>query len=93
MRDEKVIPLEDAVRKMSGAVAARLRLAGRGLLREGYQADVVLFDPNTIIDKATFEAPHQLAEGVRHVWVNGTPVLVDGEHTGAMPGQVVQKVR
>ncbi|MCB9151447.1 MAG: D-aminoacylase [Caldilineaceae bacterium] len=91
VRDEKVIPLEDAVRKMSGAVAARLGLRGRGLLREGYQADVVLFDPNTIIDKATFENPHQLAEGVRHVWINGTPVLVNGAHTGAMPGQIVQK--
>ncbi|MEZ4711082.1 MAG: amidohydrolase family protein [Caldilineaceae bacterium] len=91
VRDEPVIPLEDAVRKMSGAVAARLGLRGRGLLHEGYQADVVLFDPSTIIDKATFDNPHQLAEGVRHVWVNGAPVLVDGEHTGAMPGQVVQK--
>ena len=91
VRDEKVIPLEDAVRKMSGAVAARLGLRGRGLLRAGYQADVVLFDPNTITDKATFENPHQLAEGVRHVWINGTPVLVNGAHTGAMSGQIVQK--
>ena len=91
VRDEKVIPLEDAVRKMSGAVAARLGLRGRGLLRAGYQADVVLFDPYTITDKATFENPHQLAEGVRHVWINGTPVLVNGAHTGAMPGQIVQK--
>ncbi|MCB0083272.1 MAG: amidohydrolase family protein, partial [Caldilineaceae bacterium] len=91
VRDEKVIPLEDAVRKMSGAVAARLGLRGRGLLRAGYQADVVLFDPNTMTDKATFENPHQLAEGVRHVWINGTPVLVNGAHTGAMPGQIVQK--
>ena len=89
VRDEGVIPLEDAIRKMSGAVAARLGIRDRGLLREGFKADVVVFDPETVIDRATFEAPHQLAEGVRHVWVNGARVLVDGEHTGATSGQVV----
>ena len=89
VRDEGVLPLEDAVRKMSGAVAQRLGLRNRGLLREGMQADVVIFDPATVADRATFEEPHQLSVGVRDVWVNGGRVLAAGEHTGAMPGQIV----
>ncbi|RIK30940.1 MAG: dihydroorotase, partial [Chloroflexi bacterium] len=71
VRGERVLPLEDAVRKMSSAVAQRLGIRERGLLREGFFADVVLFDPVTINDRATFEEPHQLSEGVRDVWVNG----------------------
>lgn len=89
VRDEGVLPLEDAIRKMSGAVAQRLGIRNRGLLREGMQADVVVFDPKTVGDKATFEKPHQLSVGVRDVWVNGGRVLADGVHTGATPGQIV----
>ena len=89
VRDQGLLTLEDAVRKMSGAVAARLGLHDRGLLRPGLAADVVLFDPATIGDRATFEASHQLSVGVRDVWVNGARVLRDGEHTGATPGRIV----
>lgn len=89
VRDERVLALEDAVRKMTSAVAERLGLRGRGFLRPGCYADVVVFDPTTIADQATFEAPHQLAKGVRDVWVNGERVLQGGTHTGATPGRVV----
>jgi N-acyl-D-amino-acid deacylase len=89
VRDERVLSLEDAVRKMTSAVADRLGLRERGLLRSGCYADVVLFDPATIADQATFEAPHQLATGVRDVWVNGQRVLLSGQHTGATPGRFV----
>jgi N-acyl-D-amino-acid deacylase len=88
-RDEGVLPLEDAVRKMTSAVADRLGLRDRGLLRAGCYADVVIFDPATVIDHATFADPHQMSVGVRDVWVNGARVLRDGEHTGAKPGRVV----
>ena len=90
VRDEGVIPLEDAVRKMSSAVCDRLGLRDRGQLRPGFLADVVVFDPNTVADRATFDAPHQLSVGVRDVWVNGTRVLEDGQHTGATPGRFVK---
>ncbi len=89
-RDEGVVPLEDAIRKMSGAVAARLGLAERGVLRAGCYADVVVFDPALVADRATFADSHQLAVGIRDVWVNGTRVLRDGAHTGAMPGHIVE---
>jgi N-acyl-D-amino-acid deacylase len=89
VRDERVLPLEDAVRKMTSAVAERLGLRERGLLRPGCYADVVVFEQATIADQATFEAPHQLARGVRDVWVNGVRVLLGGAHTGATPGRVV----
>ncbi len=89
VRDEGILTLEDAVRKMSGAVAARLGLHDRGLLRPGLAADVVIFDPATIGDRATFEGSHQLSVGVRDVWVNGARVLREGEHTGATPGRIV----
>ena len=88
-RDEGVLPLEDAIRKMTSSVADRLGLRDRGLLRAGCYADVVVFDPATIGDRATFADPHQLSVGVRDVWVNGTGVLRDGEHTGAKPGMMV----
>lgn len=89
VREEGVIPLEDAVRKMTSSVADRLRLHKRGLVREGHYADIVVFDPQTIADRATFTDSHQLSVGVRHVWVNGVRVLADGVHTGAMPGRKV----
>ncbi|MEZ4864477.1 MAG: D-aminoacylase [Caldilineaceae bacterium] len=89
VREEKVLPLEDAIRKMTSAVADRLRLSRRGLLRESYYADVVIFDPETVSDRATFAEPHQLATGIQEVWVNGTRVLRNGEHTGAKPGRIV----
>lgn len=89
VREQGVIELEDAVRKMSSAVAARLGLSNRGLLRPGYYADVVTFDPVQIRDLATFEDPHRLSEGVRDVWINGRRVLERGRHTGSAPGRVL----
>ena len=90
VREERAMALEEAVRKMSSAVAHRLHIRDRGLLREGYYADVVVFDPNTIADRATFKQPHQLSVGMRHVFVNGTAVVREGEHTGAQPGRIVR---
>jgi len=90
VRDENVIPLEEAIRKLTSLPATNLKLQKRGLLRPGYYADVVVFDPSTIQDHATFENPHQLASGVQHVFVNGVQVLRNGEHTGAMPGRFVR---
>ncbi len=89
VREEGVITLEDAVRKMSSSVADRLGLRDRGLLRVGAFADVVIFDPATVADKATFEDPHQLAVGVHDVWVNGVRAFANGVHTGATPGRIV----
>lgn len=90
VRDQGVIALEEAIRKMSSAVAARLGLRDRGLLRPGYHADVVVFDPVQIRDLATFEDPHRLSEGVQHVWINGTRALDHGHHTGSAPGRVLR---
>ncbi|HIO88906.1 MAG TPA: D-aminoacylase [Candidatus Marinimicrobia bacterium] len=90
VRDEKVIPLNEAVYRLSGLPASNLKIRDRGLLKEGYYADVVVFDPATIQDHATFEEPHQYSTGVYHVFVNGEQVLKDGEHTGATPGRVVR---
>src|SRR5688572_17495292 len=90
VREQKLLTLEDAVRKMTGAVAARLGLRDRGLLREGMFADVVVFDDQTIMDLATPEKPHQLSRGVEQVFVNGVRVLRDGKHTGATPGRVLK---
>ncbi len=89
VRDEKVIPLETAIHKLTWLPARNLRLVRRGLLMDGYYADVVIFDPAKIADRATYDRPHQLAVGVRDVLVNGVAVLRDGEHTGEKPGQVV----
>ena len=89
VREQQLLTLEEAVRKMTGAVAARLSIRDRGLLNEGMYADVVLFDPATIIDRATYEQPNQLSVGVRELFVNGVAVLRDGVHTGAKPGRVV----
>jgi N-acyl-D-amino-acid deacylase len=90
VREEKVIPLEEAIYKLTSLSANKLKIKKRGLIKEGYYADVVLFDPNTISDHATFDKPHQLATGMHHVFVNGVQVLNDGKHTGAMPGRVVR---
>ncbi len=89
VREEKVITLQDAIRRMSGLPAANLGLDHRGLLKEGYFADVVVFDPKTIADKATYEAPHQYAVGMKQVFVNGVQVIKNGEHTGAKPGRAL----
>jgi N-acyl-D-aspartate/D-glutamate deacylase len=93
VREEGALTLEDAVRKMTSSVADRLGLRQRGLLREGMAADVVIFDPDTVTDNATFVDSHQLATGVSDVWVNGTRVLAAGEHTNARPGQFVKPWR
>ncbi len=90
VREEKVITLEEAVRKLTSLPAEHLKIKKRGHLKPGYFADLVIFDPATIADKATFEQPHQYAVGVNHVFVNGVQVLKNGEHTGAMPGKVVR---
>jgi N-acyl-D-amino-acid deacylase len=90
VREEGVMPLEEAVRKMTSAVANRLSLQDRGVLRENLLADVVVFDPATVVDKSTFEQPHQLSVGVEHVFVNGVAVVSEGKHTGAKPGLVVR---
>lgn len=89
VRDEQVIALAEAVRRLSGLPATNLGLDHRGFLEPGMFADVVIFDPQTIADRATFENPHQLAIGVKQVFVNGVQVLKDGEHTGAKPGKVL----
>jgi N-acyl-D-aspartate/D-glutamate deacylase len=90
VREEAALRLEEAVRRLSAFPAENLGLDGRGRLSEGYYADVVVFDPTTIQDHATFDAPHQYATGVQHVFVNGVQVLSHGEHTGAVPGRVVR---
>lgn len=90
VRDEQVLPLEDAVRKASSAVASRLQITDRGVIKAGLKADVIVFDPATIQDNATFEQPHQLSTGMRDVFVNGVAVLRDGKHTGAKPGVVIR---
>ncbi|HEV3141177.1 MAG TPA: amidohydrolase family protein, partial [Vicinamibacterales bacterium] len=89
VRDLKIITLEDAIRKMSAFPAQRLGLADRGVLKEGMKADVAIFDPNTVRDKATFEQPHQYAEGVSTVIVNGQVAFENGKMTTARPGRVL----
>ena len=89
VRDEKVIALPEAIRRLSAFPATNLGLDHRGMLKEGMFADVVAFDPATIADHATFEKPHQYATGVKHVFVNGVQVIKDGEHTGAKPGRAL----
>jgi len=90
VRDEHVLTLEEAVRKMSSAVARRLSIQDRGLLQEGLYADIAVFDPATVIDHSTYEQPHQLSTGVQYVFVNGVAVVRDGKHTGALPGKIVR---
>jgi N-acyl-D-amino-acid deacylase len=90
VREERLVPLEEAVRRLSSLPADILRLPDRGRLRPGNFADVVVFDPATVADQATFDDPHRYASGVVHVLVNGSPVIRDGAHTGALPGRVVR---
>ncbi|CAN5545077.1 amidohydrolase family protein [soil metagenome] len=90
VREEKVIPLEEAIRKLTSLPAGNLKIKKRGFLTPGFYADVVVFDPATIQDHATFENPHQYSTGMLHVYVNGTQVLKDGEHTNAKPGRIVR---
>jgi len=89
VRDERVITLQEAIRRLSGLPATNLGLDRRGFLRKGYYADIVVFDPKTVADRATFDRPHQYAVGVRHVFVNGIQVLKDSEHTSAKPGRAL----
>lgn len=89
-RDESLFPIEEAVRKMTWSTAQILGLRDRGLIKEGMRADLVLFDPATVADRATFTAPHQIAVGVQHVWVNGVAVWREGKHTGAKPGRALR---
>ena len=89
VRDEKVLSMADAIHRLSGLPATNLGLDHRGFLKEGMFADVVVFDPATITDHATFEKPHQYATGIKHVFVNGVQVIKDGEHTGAKPGRAL----
>jgi N-acyl-D-amino-acid deacylase len=90
VRDERVILLEEAIRRLTSLPASNLKLQRRGLLERDFFADVVVFDPDLIQDHATYDEPHQYATGAAHVAVNGTLVLRDGEHTGALPGRVVR---
>jgi len=90
VREEKVIPLEEAIRRLTSFPASNLKLERRGALKTGFFADVVVFDPDTIADHASFTDPHQYATGMVHVFVNGAQVIKNGEHTGAKPGRVVR---
>jgi N-acyl-D-amino-acid deacylase len=89
VREERIVPLGEAIRRLTGLPATNLELDRRGFLREGMFADVVVFDPSTIADRATFEKPHQFAVGMKHVFVNGGHVLKEGGHTGAKPGRAL----
>jgi len=90
VRDEEIIPMEEAVRRLSALPAHNLKIKNRGELKPGNFADIAIFDPRTIADSATFDKPHQYSTGMVHVFVNGKQVLRNGEHTGAKPGQVVR---
>lgn len=90
VREQRALGLEEAVRKMTSLPAQRLGLKDRGLLREGFAADVVVFDPRRAIDRATFEDPHRFSEGIVHVLVNGVPVLESGRVTGDLPGRFLR---
>ncbi len=90
VRDEKLIPLQEAIRRLTALPAENLKLDRRGRLRKNFYADMVVFDPGTVQDLATYGQPHQYSTGVKHVWVNGVQVIKDGDHTGAKPGRVVR---
>jgi N-acyl-D-amino-acid deacylase len=90
VREEQVITLPEAIRKLSKLPASNLKIRNRGELAEGYFADIVVFDPSTVSDHASFSDPHQYSTGMAYVIVNGEIVIRDGEHTGALPGQIVR---
>jgi dihydroorotase/N-acyl-D-amino-acid deacylase len=90
VREEEVLGLPDAIRKFSALPAQRLRLTDRGVLKRGMWADVVVFDPSTITDRATYENPNQFSVGMEYVLVNGVPVITEGKMTGALPGKVLR---
>src|SRR5438105_15869736 len=90
VREDKALTLEDAIRKFSALPAQRMRLADRGVLKAGMWADVVIFDPATVRDRATFDNPNQLSEGMEYVLVNGVPVIDKGKMTGELPGKVLR---
>lgn len=90
VREEKILPLELAIHKLAKVAATNLHIQKRGELKVGNYADILIFDPAKVKDKATYENPHQYAEGMQHVWVNGVQVLKEGEHTGAKPGRFVK---
>jgi N-acyl-D-aspartate/D-glutamate deacylase len=92
-RDEGVLPLETAIHRMTAMPARKFGLVDRGVIAEGAYADLVLFDPTTIADIATYEEPRQHPPGIHTVWVNGTAVVRDGEHTGARPGRALRRGR
>ena len=91
VRDEPVLTLENAIHKMSGFPAQRMSMKDRGLVKEGLVADLVVFDPETVIDNATWEEPHQYPTGIPYVFVNGVPIVGKGKHTGARPGKVLRR--
>lgn len=90
VRDEKIVSLQEAVRRLTSLPAGNIRISDRGALTPGFYADIVVFDPASIRDNATFEKPHQYSTGVVHVFVNGTAVVTNGAHTGAKPGRFVR---
>ncbi len=90
VREEGVLSLEEAIRRMTSQPARNISIRNRGQLAKGFFADIVVFDPDAVQDFATFENPHQYSTGVEHVIVNGVQVLKDGEHTGATPGRVIR---
>ncbi len=90
VREKKLLSLEEAVRKMTSFPARRFKLDGRGLLAPGYAADLVVFDPDTVSERASYDDPKRLAEGVSYVLVNGTPVIESDVHRGERPGQVIR---
>jgi N-acyl-D-amino-acid deacylase len=90
VREEKLLTLEDAIRKFSALAAQRMRLTDRGVLKQGMWADIVVFDPAQVRDLATFENPNQLSEGMQYVLVNGVPVIDGGKMTSALPGKVLR---
>jgi len=91
VRDEGILSLEEAIRRLTSLPAKNLKIRERGLLKAGYFADIVVFDPAAIQDHASYDEPHQLSAGVTHVFVNGEAILRDGEHTGATPGRFVRE--
>jgi len=93
VREDGILTLEEAVRKMTSAPAAKFKLPGRGEIKPGAFADLVVFDPATVADRATWKDPHRYPAGVFQVLVNGKPVIAGGEHTGANPGRVLRKGR